>query len=195
MSPKQHHHPPDVLRPWVDARQDDVSVMPKARAAPNVSQKKRRRKRPVSLPQPREPCRRGVCPQVCRASHSALVKARGTCRQRPRAQGGGGESFHFLTQVGSEAMCVGNSAAGPHSQPWGWTGLGARRWGGPESGREPRGRAWTAGGGAPSHRQPPQGLPAALISHSLTPKSRIHFLFNPPINPINILINHSSPPR
>lgn len=141
MSPKQRRHPPDVPRPWIDAHQDGVSVMPKARAAPNVSQKKRGRERPVSLPRPRElPCRRGVCLQVCRASHSALVKARGTCSQRARAQGGDGGSFQFCTQVGREATCVGNSASGPHSQPWVWAGLGARCWGVPSPGGSHGGR-------------------------------------------------------
>ena len=65
----------------------------------------------------------------------------------------------------------------------------------PQRVHEPRGPGLGCGGGAPPHGQHLQGLPAALVSLSLTPNSRIHFLFNPPINPINILIKHSSPPR
>ena len=168
--------------------------MPKARAAPNVSQKKMRKKETPSLPRARElPCRRGVCLQVCRASHPALVKARGTCRQRARAQGGGGESFQLHTQVGREVTCVGNSAAGPQSAlRVGWAG--GQALGGPESQREPRAGLGGGGWGAPPRAASSRTL-AALISLSLTPNSRIHFLFNPPINPINILINHSSPPQ
>lgn len=173
MSPKQHHHPPDVLRPWVDARQDDVSVMPKARAAPNVSQKKRRRKRPVSLPQPREPCRRGVCPQVCRASHSALVKHVAPVGRGPGPRVGAVRVFISSLRWAAR-QCVSGTQQQDHTvSPGGGPGWGPGAGGVPSPGGS-HGAGLGGGGRSPfsqaaSSRTPGSSdltLPHSKVSHT-----------------------------
>ena len=162
--------------------------MPKARAAPNVSQKNKKERNlatpaaPLAALQPRR-VSTGM-PNVTRRLEKHVALA----RRGPGHSVGGGEGFQCHSQVGRGAARVGTQQLDPEPSP------GAGR-----SHREPvspRGDwAWVAGRGAPPHGQPLQGLPAALASLSLTPNSRVHFLFNPPINPSNILIHHSSPPR